>query len=180
MIIEIPNFVSDEEIMLIRSRVQPHIPKVEYTLNSYNREGKTVLISKVPELNDLDSVISNIMIRLQSNVVQNRFKPLFPSADTGYEYHLYEKGQICHYHCDGEVCGFTKSLRYATVILFLTDNDGGELVFPSHNREIKPEAGKIVVFPPYTTYGHYSKPSDTNREIIMTWFIYNGIKITEC
>jgi hypothetical protein len=172
MIIELPKFVSKEEVAFISNGVKPYLPETSHT---YNRDGKSVFITKTPELSDVDSVISKIMMRLQVDVVNSRYRPMFTSGDSGYEYHLYEKGQICHYHSDGEVSyGF---LRYATVILFLTNNEGGELVFPSQNVEVKPEAGKVVVFPPYGTHGHYSKPSETNREILMTWFVYNGIKV---
>jgi hypothetical protein len=174
MIIELPKFVTAEQVAIIRNGVRPFLPEVETP--TYNRDGKTVLITVIPELKPIDDSIASIMDKLQMGVVKQRFKPMFNSGDSGYEYNLYEPGQICHYHTDGEVA--KNALRYATVILFLTDNEGGELVFPSQNKEIKPEAGKIVVFPPHGTFGHYSKPSNTDREIVMTWFTYAGIQVT--
>jgi len=159
MIIELPKFVSAEQIATIRNGVQPFLP--EFEMPTYNRDGKSVFITKTPALKTVDDSVASIMNRLQAEVVKQRFKPMFNSGDSGYEYHLYAPGQMCHYHTDGEVAQGV--LRYATVILFLTDNEGGELVFPAQNREIKPEAGKVVVFPPYGTHGHYSKPSNTDR-----------------
>lgn len=173
MIIELPNFVTAEQVAIIRNGVRPFLPKVE--MPTYNRDGKSVFITKTPELKVIDDLIASIMNKLQSEVVKQRFNPMFNSGDSGYEYHLYAPNQICHYHTDGEVAQGV--LRYATVILFLSDNDGGELVFPAQNKEISPEEGKIVVFPPNGTHGHYSKPSNTNREIVMTWFTYAGIQV---
>jgi hypothetical protein len=174
MIIELQNFVAKDQVKIIRDGVRPFLLEVQ--MPTYNRDGKTLLITKTPELKPIDDLIAPIMDKLQTGVVKQRFKPMFNSGDSGYEYNLYEPGQVCHYHTDGEVGqGF---LRYATVILFLTDNNDGELVFPSQNIEIKPEAGKVVVFPPHGTYGHYSKPSKTDREIVMTWFTYVGIQVT--
>lgn len=173
MIIELPKFVTADQIDVIRNGVRPFLPEVDTP--TYNRDGKSVFITKTLALKTVDDLVASIMDKLQVEVVRHRFKPMFNSGDSGYEYHLYKPSQICHYHADGEVAQGV--LRYATVILFLTDNEGGELVFPAQNKEVKPEAGKIVVFPPYGTHGHYSKPSDTDREIVMTWFTYVGIQV---
>jgi len=175
MILEIPNFATAEQVAAIRNGVHPFLPKVETP--TYNRDGRSVFISKTPALQTVDVLVATLMDKLQAEVVKHRYKPMFNSGDSGYEYHLYAPGQMCHYHTDGEVAQGV--LRYATVILFLTDNEGGELVFPAQNKEVKPEAGKIVVFPPNGTYGHYSKPSTTDREIVMTWFTYVGVQVTE-
>jgi len=175
MILEIPNFATAEQVAIIRNGVHPFLPKVETP--TYNRDGRSVFISKTPALQTIDVLVATLMDKLQAEVVKHRYKPMFNSGDSGYEYHLYAPGQMCHYHTDGEVAQGV--LRYATVILFLTDNEGGELVFPAQNKEVKPEAGKMVVFPPNGTHGHYSKPSTTNREIVMTWFTYVGVQVTE-
>lgn len=178
MILEYKKYISEEVVDDIRQRVSLFVDKTNKK-TAYNRDGITVNITKTPELNDLDSQLSSFFVAFSSDVVSKRYKPQYQSADSGYEYHLYKPGDICHYHIDGEVDSSEGFLRYATVVLFLTDNDDGELVFPSQNLEIKPEKGKIVVFPPYGCFGHYVKPSIKNREIIMTWFVYNGIEVRQ-
>ena len=175
MIIEIPNFLTLEDVSVIRNDVSPFLPKTSSSV--YNRDGKTVVITDIPELKSTDTLISKIMQRALDDVILETYRPAFPSGDSGYEYHLYQPGEVCRHHTDGEVV--KNLLRYATVIIFLTDNDDGELVFPAQNKEIKPEAGKLVVFPPYGTHGHYTKPSKTNREILMTWFIYSNFQVVE-
>lgn len=174
MILEYKNYVSNEFVDEICQQVLPFIDEVN-TETAYNRDGFTVNITETLGLIELDKKISNLFSDLSTKIINLRFKPQFSSGDSGYEYHLYKPGNICHYHADGEISNGL--LRYATVILFLTNNDDGELVFPAQNIEIKPEKGKIVIFPPYGFFGHYSKPSAKNREILMTWFVYTGVEV---
>lgn len=179
MIIELPNYVDNNTVNSIRDCVQPYLDKQKQ--HSQNRDGKTFCISKENNLKKLDSQLNNIFINLQTNVVQSRYRPLYDSGDTGYEYHMYYPGDICHIHADAEFNGFqnkTSLLRYASVVLHLnTVEQGGELVFPMQNKTIKTEAGKVVVFPPYGMFQHYTTPSTATREVIVTWFVYNRITV---
>jgi predicted 2-oxoglutarate/Fe(II)-dependent dioxygenase YbiX len=182
MIIEIPNYLSPENVEHIKNTVSPFVGKTPYV--TYNREGDTLPVSKTPELKELDLKLFGIFTEIQKNIVAPRYKPMFESADTGYEYHKYSPGDMCLYHTDGEVVATTTpnkfNLRYASVVLHLTTNDdGGELIFPNQNKKIKTEAGKLVVFPPHTTFGHYTTPSTQPREVLMTWFVYDGMYVSK-
>lgn len=172
MILEFPNYVSKEDTQLIKEACRPFIDKNNIT--AYNRDGHTVSITEIPALESVDKKIHSIMNNIQSNLIQNRYKPQHKSADSGYEYHMYNPNDICHYHSDGEVA--EGLLRYASVIIQLSTNDG-ELVFPSQNRTVKTEEGKVVIFPPYGMYGHYVTPSSEPREVLVSWFVYDGITI---
>jgi len=175
MILEYKNYVDSDFVDEIRQSVIPFLNASKKTM--HNRDGVTVNISETPELFNLDQKICKLFSELQNKIVKLRYNPMKESGDSGYEYHLYSPGDMCHYHADGEIMdGF---VRYATVILFLSDNEDGDLIFPTQNVEIKPEKGKIVVFPPYGFFGHYAKPSVKNREILMTWFVYNGVRVIE-
>lgn len=179
MIIQYPDYISKKEVFEIQNTINPFVGKNKQKF-SQNRDGTTVNISTLPELTELDKKINNIFSDFQNQVIKHRYKPLsVNSGDTGYEYHLYNPNEMCHYHADGELAshGDVSLLRYATVILFLTDNEEGSLVFPSQNIEVKPEAGKIIAFPPYGMFSHYSKPDNKPREIIMTWFVYTDFLI---
>ena len=123
-------------------------------------------------------------LALQRDVLEYRYKAVIKSSGSSdFEYHLYKAGDICRCHADGEIVfnketSNTTLLRYASVIVHLnTVNEGGELVFPNQNTKIKTEAGKVVIFPPYGFYQHYTTPSNENREVVVTWFVYNGITI---
>lgn len=176
MILEFPNYADNTFVDKIQQNVKPFLSYVKKE-TAYNRDGLTLKITDEKELEDLDKEVSVFFSTLSNEVVKQRYKPSFNSGDTGYEYHLYRPGEMCHYHADSEICTKSSLIRYATVILFLTDNDDGGLVFPAQNVEVKPEKGKVVVFPPSGVFGHYSKPSVKDREILMTWFVYSDIKV---
>jgi predicted 2-oxoglutarate/Fe(II)-dependent dioxygenase YbiX len=178
MIIELPGYIDLDTVAEIREAVKPLLPKTK--THVYNRDGYTVNISEQPSLKELDNKLAGIFRKLQDDVVAHRYKPQYASGDSGYEYHIYEPGDVCHIHCDGEITRRTNGglLRYASVVIHLsTLEDGGELVFPTQNTSVKTEAGKVVIFPPYGMFQHYTTPSTQPREVIVTWFVYNGITV---
>ena len=181
MILEFPNYLDSETTKEIRDAVKPFVSQKKQTM--YNRDGNTVNITGTPELKKLDDKLHKIFVKIQSDIIHNRYRPQFHSADSGYEYHLYNPNDVCHFHWDGEFVGLNSAnkktlLRYASVILHLnTVHEGGELVFPEQNKSIKTEEGKLVIFPPYGMYGHYTTPSNETREVIVSWFVYDGINV---
>ena len=172
MILEFPNYISKEDTQFIKESCRPFIRKDR--IAAQNRDGYTVQVTETPELKLVDQKIHSIMNDIQVNLIKNRYKPQYKSADSGYEYHMYNTNDICHHHSDGEVA--EGLLRYASVIIQLTTNDG-ELIFPSQNKTVKTEEGKVVIFPPYGMYGHYVTPSLEPREVLVSWFVYDGITV---
>jgi len=184
MILEFPNYIDSQMIDEIKSSID----KVKNTTDVYrpkkdlysssNREGKTLLIDDVPELKHIDNKLNQICSTISKDIIELNYNPVYPSGDSGYEYHCYEPYQICRPHGDGEITPGNSLLRFASIIIHLnTVEDGGELVFPMQNKTIKTEKGKLVIFPPYGMYQHYTTPSKETREVIVTWFVYNNINI---
>lgn len=177
MILELPNFVNAETVSRLRTALVPSLSTPDGVYGSY-RDGLSVSISQVPALKHVDEELHKIFVSLQENIVSRRYKPDFRSADTGYEFHRYPPGAICHSHTDGQLVNGL--IRYASVVLHLTTiEDGGELVFPNQNKNIKTEAGKIVIFPPYGMFEHYTTPAAVERDVIVCWFVYAGLHVTE-
>lgn len=174
MILEFPNYLDSDTLKEIKDELRPFASSKKET--AYNRDGNTISITHTPELKNLDDKLHKIFKKIQEDIIRQRYKPQYGSADSGYEYHKYNPNDVCHYHCDGEV---NKTLlRYASVILHLnTVQEGGELVFPSQNKSIKTEEGKLVIFPPYGMFGHYTTPSNETREVIVSWFVYNNVNV---
>lgn len=174
MIIELPNFVSRDITARVRDAVAPFLESPDDVYGTY-RDGKTVSISQIEALKPIDVELQRIFTAVQETIVARRYNPQRRSADSGYEYHKYAPGDVCHYHSDGElVDGF---IRYASVVLHLnTLESGGELVFPNQNKTVKTEEGKIVVFPPYGMFGHYTTPATQPREVVVCWFIYGDVR----
>jgi hypothetical protein len=181
MILEFPNYISTEVVKRIRDSVKPFIDPSRPT--KYNRDGYTVNISRTLELKELDNELHNIFSKIQHDIVQHRYSPIYNSGDEGYEYHIYNPNDICRYHVDSEFQDTNvqqTTLRYASVVIHLnTVTEGGELVFPNQNKSIKTEEGKLVVFPPYGMFGHYTTPSNQVREVIVSWFIYQGLTVNK-
>jgi len=183
VIVETRNFVSQPDIAYIKRCMGEHCAANPGSMQSgfYNRGGNTVSISAASGLRSLDNLLHDIFNKYYHEVIANTFRPSAESGDSGYEYHIYNPGDVCKSHVDSEIPAISTGeslLRYASVVLHLnTVKEGGELVFPEQNVRIKTEEGKIVAFPPYGTHPHYVTSSSEPREIIMTWFIYANVSV---
>lgn len=149
-----------------------------------NRVGKTVNVSTTPELAELDREISSFMQHFTIKFVEHVLRPSYGVADTGYEFHRYAAGEHCLVHSDNDIIFTANSnstfLRFATVIMHLnTVNNGGETRFPNQNQSYKTVEGQILVFPPTGAYPHYVTPADDERDILMTWLVYDRIRVME-
>lgn len=188
MIFEIPNFVSQEELNFINSKINFYMSNNKEEIKQFRpfsyKDGNTIFISKNKDFIELDKFLNNIFVSSELlGFVNRRYRPTCSTADSGYEFHRYSPGNICNIHGDGEFTfnnyftGEESLIRFLSVVLHLnTPSSGGELVFPELNKTIKTEAGKIVLFPPYNFYQHYTNPSSDNRDVIVTWFVYEKIK----
>jgi hypothetical protein len=187
MIFELPNFVSEDQLNFINSEIEKYYnnPEISKRKESSYRDGKTIIISNHPEVEELDNYLFKIFSSPELlNYLNRRYFPKFETGDTGYEFHRYEPGDICQVHSDGEVSASHGQhneeylLRFASIILHLnTPKVGGELIFPSLNKTIKTEAGKIVIFPPYGFAQHYTTESSDPRDVIVTWFVYKNLLV---
>jgi hypothetical protein len=180
VIIELPEYVDKNMTKKIRELASSYLSNHgEYKYGTY-RDGKSVFITQLaeqhPELKELDTILHKIFDEVQGSLISRRYKPSYASGDSGYEYHRYEPGDVCHPHSDGEIVD--GMIRYASVVIHLnTIEEGGELVFPSQNKSVKTEEGKIVIFPPYGMFEHYSTPAEVAREVIVTWFVYDKVRV---
>lgn len=79
----------------------------------------------------------------------------------------YVEGQSLPLHADDIL-----PVRKVSVVLFLNgDYTGGEMVFPSHNVDIQPKAGRLVLFPSNYAYLHECKEvTEGNKYVLTTFF----------
>ena len=77
-----------------------------------------------------------------------------------------------NWHFDN--CGPENHQRILVFILYLNDvEDGGETEFLYIPKRVKPEAGKLVIFPAGFTHSHRGNPPITNTKYILTgWLEY--------
>tara|TARA_B100000287_G_scaffold435543_1_gene504378 strand:+ start:5431 stop:6075 length:645 start_codon:yes stop_codon:yes gene_type:complete len=114
---------------------------------------------------------------LQHYLKKFPFADKFPAFSVTEKYNIlkYEKDQAYHTtHSDYFPNGYA-SRRHLTGVFFLSNvSEGGELVFPQQNLEIKPERGKLVIFPTGWTHAHHTMPvlSDEVRYVFQLWWSF--------
>jgi hypothetical protein len=74
MILEFPNHVSDKDIDTILSAVHPHVENGQ--THVYNRDGKTVNITKTEELKEVDKLLQDIFADVHKSLVSQRYRPI--------------------------------------------------------------------------------------------------------
>lgn len=138
----------------------------------------SIQYNKVSDFSDehkdlLNFFANSLNIYLGLHPIANDF-PAFSVSET-FNILKYEKGQGYHStHTDYFPHGPT-NLRHLTGICFMSDvSEGGELVFPQQDLEIKPERGKLVIFPSGWTHAHHTMPvlSDDLRYVFQLWWSF--------
>lgn len=96
--------------------------------------------------------------------------------DTGFQVQKYDRNHgYFRTHVDS-FPGQSVSNRVISVLIYLnTVEHGGETNFPLHNQEVKPVAGRIVLFPATFTHPHESRPSLSEDKWIINTFITNTV-----
>ena len=72
-----------------------------------------------------------------------------------------------------DVTDYNSSLRGVAFLFYLNDNDGNTL-FPSHNLNIQPVSGRVIVFPPTWEYPHQGLAPKSNPKYIMSTYVHYG------
>lgn len=104
--------------------------------------------------------------------------PLFneePINDNGYQLQRTLPGQFYHWHKDSNR---HSRKRLMVAFWYLNDvpvADGGATEFKVQDVRIQPEAGKLLLFPPYWTHIHRGRELlRGHKHIAVTWISYTG------
>jgi Rps23 Pro-64 3,4-dihydroxylase Tpa1-like proline 4-hydroxylase len=109
----------------------------------------------------------------------NEFKNEFdffkgPFKDMGYAIQRTDSGQYYHWHIDGGSHEF--SYRQLVAIFYLNDvedDHGGTTDFYHQDVKITPEAGKLILFPPFWTHKHRGAEVLCKKKYIATtWVVF--------
>jgi predicted 2-oxoglutarate/Fe(II)-dependent dioxygenase YbiX len=112
------------------------------------------------------------LVFCEMNKLIKEYQCLYPYAlineDEGYLVNRYEVGQEYKVHADWSI----ENRRVVSAVVFLNDDyQGGELVFDNFKLKIRPEAGKIILFPSCHSYTHASLPVTRGTKYsLVTWF----------
>jgi predicted 2-oxoglutarate/Fe(II)-dependent dioxygenase YbiX len=96
-----------------------------------------------------------------------------PFKDMGYGIQRYNPGEFYHWHIDGGSHDFSQ--RQLVALWYLNDvpGPGGETEFLYQDVKIKPEKGKLVLFPPFWTHEHRAVTLNEGvKYIATTWIVF--------
>lgn len=96
-----------------------------------------------------------------------------PFKDSGYAIQRTDAGEFYHWHIDGGSHEFSQ--RQLVAVWYLNDvaGPGGETEFSFQDVKIKPEAGKLLLFPPFWTHEHRGVTLKKGvKYIATTWVVF--------
>ena len=132
-----------------------------------------LLVSGKPNWKDIDQALFQSVGKaiLEFREAYPYFKG--PFKDMGYGIQRYQPGEHYHWHIDGGSHDF--SHRQLVAIWYLNDVEGpgGETEFLFQNIKIKPEQGKLILFPPFWTHEHRAVTLEKGlKYIATTWVVF--------
>ncbi len=96
-----------------------------------------------------------------------------PFKDMGYGVQRTNPGEHYHWHIDGGSHDFSHRQLVAIWYLNNVAGPGGETEFIFQDVKIKPELGKLILFPPFWTHEHRGVTLDKGvKYIATTWVVF--------
>jgi hypothetical protein len=96
-----------------------------------------------------------------------------PFKDMGYAIQRTSPGEHYHWHIDGGSHEFSQRQLVAVWYLNHVDGPGGETEFLFQDVKIKPEEGKLLLFPPFWTHEHRGVTLEKGvKYIATTWVVF--------
>ena len=132
-----------------------------------------LVVSGNPAWQDIDRELFRSLSRALKTFSQTY--PFFggPFKDNGYAIQRTRPGEFYHWHIDGGSHEFADRQLVAIWYLNGLDDAGGETEFEYQQVKVKPETGKLLLFPPFWTHRHRGNPpvSET-KYIATTWVVF--------
>ena len=99
------------------------------------------------------------------------FENMQQFKDMGYNLQRYQAGEYYHWHVDADNAQLAN--RQLVAIWYLNDieGQGGETEFLYQNVQVKPEKGKLILFPPFWTHQHRAVTLEQGVKYIATTWI---------
>ena len=97
----------------------------------------------------------------------------FPKEHAFEQFRLkkYENDGNDAFDCHVDVKEYATARRYLAFLWYLNDvEEGGETVFKELT--VKPQIGKLLIFPPLWMYPHTGKPPISNKKYIMSTYLH--------
>ena len=132
-----------------------------------------LVVSNKPHWKDIDKLLFSSLDRSLREF--NQLYPFFKGAfkDMGYAVQRTSSGEFYEWHIDGGSHEFAQ--RQLVAIWYLNDvpGPGGATEFRHQDIKIKPEAGKLILFPPFWTHEHRGQTLQAgSKYIATTWVVF--------
>lgn len=135
------------------------------------KQSTDLVVSGKDHWKDIDGLLFQSLAKVMLQF-RDQF-PYFkgPFKDMGYGIQRTEAGQFYHYHIDGGSHEFSQ--RQLVVIWYLNDvaGPGGETEFLFQEVKIQPQAGKMLLFPPFWTHEHRGVTLPSGLKYIATTWV---------
>jgi len=141
--------------------------------NLHVKRSTDLVVSGKQQWKDVDRTLFTSLagalkvLRSNHSFFQGRFK------DFGYAVQRTQAGEFFHWHVDSGSHSFAD--RQLVAIWYLNDvaGPGGETEFKHQNVSIKPECGKLLLFPPFWTHEHRGVTLQSGvKYIATTWVMF--------
>lgn len=132
-----------------------------------------LVLSGKPHWRDLDRELFRSLSRALAEFKQSFEFFDGPFKDNGYAIQRTDASEYYHWHIDGGSHEF--ALRQLVAIWYLNEpgGEGGETEFKYQDISIRPETGKLLLFPPFWTHLHRGKTLDGgSKYIATTWVVF--------
>jgi len=141
-------------------------------LNDSLKKTTDLIVSGKPHWKDVDN---NLFRSLA--MALNEFRDAFPYfanmqrfQDMGYNLQRYQAGEYYHWHVDAD--NLQLASRQLVALWYLNDVDhGGETEFLHQGVKVRPQQGKLVLFPPFWTHEHRAVTVEQGVKYIATTWI---------
>ena len=132
-----------------------------------------LVVSGNPAWKDIDRELFRSLSQALKEFSQNYSFFSGPFKDNGYAIQRTYPGEFYHWHIDGGSHEFADRQLVAIWYLNSLAGAGGETEFEYQQVKIKPEAGKLVLFPPFWTHRHRgAPPASETKYIATTWVVF--------
>jgi hypothetical protein len=179
-IFEFSNSISSEDCLDIINRFEDseedhYQGRVGQTFeeNLDIKKSTDMVVSGKENWKDVDDLLFTSLAKALSGVKKQFDFFTGPFKDIGYAVQRTKPGEFFHWHIDSGSHQFSD--RQMVAIWYLNDviGPGGETEFLHQNVKIKPEAGKLILFPPFWTHEHRGVTLKKDiKYIATTWIVF--------
>jgi hypothetical protein len=137
------------------------------------KKSTDLVISGKPHWTDIDRALFRSLATALREFRESFSYFKGPFKDMGYAIQRTMPGQYYHWHIDGGSHQFSQRQLVAVWYLNDVEGPGGETEFLFQHVKIKPEQGKLLLFPPFWTHEHRGVTLGAGlKYIATTWVVF--------